>query len=52
MGLDDISKARVEEAIFTSPGMLSLRSKPSITLKQEAEMLQLLHLLSQMLKTE
>ena len=50
MEADSIAKARLEEAVFTSPGMLSLRNAASITPSQEKELLELLQIVSYMLQ--
>ena len=50
MNIDDISKARIEEAVFTSPGMLSLRTANTISLKQEQHLHELVKLVSQLLQ--
>mmetsp|Transcript_71954 Transcript_71954/g.108594 ORF Transcript_71954/g.108594 Transcript_71954/m.108594 type:complete len:192 (+) Transcript_71954:44-619(+) len=45
LSIDDIAKARIEEAVFTSPGFLSLKKSKSISLKQEKELLQILQII-------
>jgi len=49
LGLDDISKARIEEAIFTSPRFMALKDTKSISLKQEQELLSIIQITQQLL---
>lgn len=50
INVDDATKARIEEAIYTSPGMLSLRSENTISFKQQEQLLELVQLLTGVLE--
>ena len=50
INVDDVTKARIEETIYTSPGMLSLRSANTISFKQQEQLLELVDLLTSVLE--
>lgn len=52
MNVDDISRARIEEAVFTSPGFQSLKQKRCISLQQEEEIVKIIELVNYMLLNE
>lgn len=49
LNVDDISKARIEETIFTSPKFQELKNAKSISLKQEQEIKEIISIVTFML---